>query len=156
MCHNQSFLELDLHGERPPYGDHDDPLGEVHADEEGRLAHIDMEGGVHDLDVLVAEDLSHGGHVAVAAVVPHHDAVLCGHHTAVSAAAPGRTKPVILCTHVHYVSSHLVSPVQTSSPGARQPLELAKVAEVDGEVCGEDGVLDYPKGLGILGRTEGV
>ena len=62
----------------------------------------------------------------------------------------------ILCTLVHRVSSHLVSPVQASSPGGRKPLELAKVAEVDGEVRCEDGVLDHPKGLGILGRTEGV
>ena len=65
-------------------------------------------------------------------------------------------KPVILCTLVHYMSSHLVSPVQASSPSTCKPLELAKVAEVDGEVCGEDGVLDHPEGLGILGRTEGV
>ena len=89
---SQAIFELNLHGECPPDGDHDDPLGEVHADEEGRLAHIDMEGGVHNLDVLVAEDLPHGGHVAVTAVVPHHDAVLRGHHAAVSAAAPGQRK----------------------------------------------------------------
>ena len=69
-----------------------------------------------------------------------------------------KDKTGYVCVHlyVHRVTSHLVSPVQASSPGSRKPLELTKVAEVDGEVRCEDGVLDHPKGLGILGRTEGV
>ena len=53
-----SGLGPDLHGERAPDGDHDHPLGEVHADEERRLSNIDMERGVHNLNVLVAENLT--------------------------------------------------------------------------------------------------
>ena len=50
-------LGLHLHGQRPPDCDDDHPLGEVHADEERRLPNINMERGVHDLNVLVAENL---------------------------------------------------------------------------------------------------
>ena len=55
--------------------------------------------------------LSHGGHVAVAAVVAHHDAVVAGHRAGVSRAAPGdaaaeaghgaRHGPRLVVEHVH-------------------------------------------------------
>ena len=53
------FQVSDLHGERASDGDDNHPLGEVHTDEERSLSDIDMEGRVHDLNVFVAENLSH-------------------------------------------------------------------------------------------------
>ena len=50
-------LDIHLHGEGSADGDDDHALGEVHADEEGSLAHIHVEAGVHDLYLLAAEHL---------------------------------------------------------------------------------------------------
>ena len=83
--------DIHLHGEGSADGDHDHALGEVHADEEGSLAHIHVEAGVHDLYLLAAEHLGqikvstftifiprrhllHGGEVAAAAVVVRDEA----------------------------------------------------------------------------------
>ena len=60
-CNNSNKTvseRLHLHGECPPDGNHDHPLGEVHADEERCLSNIDMERGVNNLNVFVAEDLT--------------------------------------------------------------------------------------------------
>ena len=91
-------LDIHLHGEGAPDGDDDHALGEVHADEEGSLAHVHVEAGVHDLYLLAAEHLPqvkvsakfrgnfnniqiygeqhllHGGEVAAAAVVVRDEA----------------------------------------------------------------------------------
>ena len=66
------------------------------------LVLIDQDGSPH---------LSHGGHVAVAAVVPHHDAVVTGHRAVVTRAAPGHAAaqtgqgpshgPGLVVEHVH-------------------------------------------------------
>ena len=81
--------------------------------------------------------LSHGGHVAVAAVVPNHDAVVAGHR-AVSGAAPGdaaaeaghraRHGPRLVVEHVHGPADqseesikHFIDQWEVSNPLTRRP-----------------------------------